>query len=306
VVSGLWNDGDRDLVYGSGKDAPAANAKAIDFRNTMNPAQFKLRVTPTSIEGHLKQSPSLSWNECFIIDRTKAPVKTGGYIGFTAWSGTSAPPNTISDTVVLTNFEVHNFDTTSIGEEMKDVSKEIQEAYRDMLTDENRHFADQKSQTEHIARLVAMLGEHVNTSGPADQKMFEDLEGLQNRMSRLDEDCKTLTKELQVLVGNKGGDVGLKDEIIGLRRLFIKDSASHRQKLDTVQKNIAEVKQKHIDASKPELFTGVAQQSDSLQATVLKSSLQTLWLLLTIVGVILVIGCLMLNRMRYYERKHFL
>jgi hypothetical protein len=305
MVSGIWNDGDRELVYGPGKDAPAANAKGVEFRNTMNAAQFKIRVTPTSIEGHLKQSPSLSWNECFVIDRKKDPVKPGGYIGFTAWSGTSAPPYTVSDTVAITHFEVYNHDTTSIGEEMKDVSKEIQEAYREMLTDDNRHFADQKSQKEHIARLVQMLSEHANSTGPADQKMFEDLQGLQDRMGRLDEDCRTLTKELQVLVGPKG-DVGLKDEIVGLRRLFIKDSASHRQKLDTVQKNIAEVKQRHIDASKPEMFTEVAKQSEHLQATVNSRSSQSVGMLLAIIGAIIVIGCLMYNRMQYYERKHFL
>merc|ERR1712070_1228600 len=122
-----------------------------------------------------------------------------------------------------------------MGEEMTDVSKAIQEAYRDMLTDEKRHFSDQKSQTEHIGRLERMIAEHINTTIPADEKMFQDLQGLQNRMQRLDEDCRLLTKELQVVVGSDGSaHSGLKDQIIGLRRLFVKDVASDRRKLEAV------------------------------------------------------------------------
>lgn len=306
VVSGIWNDGDRELVYG--KDAPSSNSKAVDFRNTMNAAQLRLRVSPTSIVGYLKQSPSLSWNECFKIDRTKDPVKPGGYIGFTAWSG-SASSGKVPDLISFTQFEVNNYDTTSIGEDMKDVSSEIQEAYRSMLTDDNRHFHDQKSQSEHIDRLVQMLSQHAEASRPAEEKMYQDLEVLQGRMSKLDEDCKLLVKELKILVtpdGDSGAEVALKDEIIGLRRLFIKDSASHRQKLEVVQKNVAEVKQKHVAASKPDMFNEVAMLSESVETTVARSSTQTLWMLILLVGAVAIIGYLMWNRMQYYERKHFL
>lgn len=301
VISGIWNDGDRELKYGS--DVPASNAKAIDFRNTMNAAQLRIRVTPTSIVGFFKQSPSLSWNECFNIDRSKEPLKPGGYIGFSAWSGTPGA-EVVPDMVSIMQLEMYNFDTTSIGEEMKDVSKDIQEAYREMLTDEHRHFHDQKSQTEHIERLTTMLKQHAEANKPADEKLFQDLEGLQGRMGKLDEDCKTLTKELQVVVGGEG--VGLSDHIIGLRRLFVKDSVQHKDKLEMVQKKMSDVKQKHIEASNPETFTKVIADSEKLQKTAVASSFQTLWMLLAIVVAIAIIGGLMYNRMHYYERKHFL
>jgi len=308
-VSGIWNDGDRELSYG--KDVPTSNAKAIEFRNTMNAAQFKLRVTPTSIEGHLKQSPSLSWTECFKIDRTSSPVKAGGYLGFSAWSG-SASPEKVSDLVSFSKLEVYNYDQTVVAEEMKDVSKDIQEAFREMLTDENRHFVDQKTQSDHLNRLTRMLHQHVDTSKPADDKMFQELSGLQQRVGKLDEDCKTLTKELQVLVGPKGGasEAGdhksIKDGIIGLRRLLVKGSESHTQKLEMVQKKMTEVKQKHIDASKPEMFAEVVEHGEKMHSTVKSSGSQTTWMLLAIVFAIVVIGGLMWNRMVYYERKHFL
>jgi len=305
VISGIWNAGDRDVVYG--KDVPTSSAKAMDFRNTMNAAQFKLRVTPTSVEGHFKQSPSLSWNECFKIDRSADPVKAGGYIGITAWSG-SASADAVSDMLSVFNFEVSNFDTTVIGEEMKDVSADIQEAYRNMLTDENRHFVDQKSQAEHLTRLTRMLSQHAESSRPADEKMYQDLETLEGRMSKLDTDCKTMVKELQVLVGPGGKSTGvdIKDGIIGLRRLLVKDSMSHKDKIEDVKKKVEQVRQKHVDASKPELFNEVVKKTALLQDTVNATGSQSTWLWVAIIVSVVVIGMPMYSRMHYYERKHFL
>lgn len=319
-VSGIWNDGNSKFSYGAGGNVPASNAKVVDFRNTMNAARFKLRVTPTSIEGHLKLSQSLSWNECFKIDRTSNPVAAGGYLGFSAWSGSKtwapgAETAKFSDLVSISQLEVYNFDSTVVGEDIgKDVSRDIQEAYREMLTDDNRHFVDQKSQGDHLTRLTRMLIQHVDTSKPADELMFQELYRLKQRVGKLDEDCKTLTKELQVLVDPKGtkhgseagGHKNIKDSIIGLRRLLVTDGESHTQKLEMVQKKMTEVKQKHIDASKPEIFADVVGHGEKLQATVKSSSSQTTWMLLAIVFAIVLIGGLMWNRMTYYERKHFL
>jgi len=312
-VSGVWNDGDRDLVYG--KDAPTDSAKSIDFRNTMNAAQFRLRVSPTAVEGSLKQSPSLSWTECFKIDRTKDPVKPGGYIGITAWSGSPLHKLKVSDLISIFSLEVNNFDTTSIGEEMQDVSTEISNAYKEMLTDENRHLHDQKTQSEHITRLVTMLSQHAEASKPIDEKIYQDLENLQTRMSKLDDDGKLLVKELQVLVKPSGetaedeagaGGSGLAGHIIGIRRLFVKEAAAHKTKIDVVRKNVAAVKQMHIAASDPIMFKEVAHHSEKVERTVQHDSVHSVWMLLAIVVCIVFIGYLMWNRMEYYERKHFL
>merc|ERR1712046_483394 len=118
--------------------------------------------------------------------------------------------------------------------------------------------------------------------------------------------------ELQVLV-NPDGEVSpgmakdaIKDDIIGIRRLLVKESASHTQKLDDVQRKMTEVKQKHIDASKPEMFEDVVSKSDDLRLTVAKSGSHMTYMFLIMVLSIIVIGFLMWNRMQYYERKHFL
>lgn len=301
VVSGIWNDGERDLSFGPGKDVPTADGKAVDYRNTMNLAQFRLRVTPNTITGHLKQSASLSWNECFKLDKLK--VESGGYIGLSAWSGTSASP-LVSDTVQVEKFEMANFDTTNIiGEEM-DVSKQIQEAYREMLTDEKRHFANQKAQTEHLERLEKMLQDHLDTTKPEDAKMYQDLEALQERMKTLDEKGKLLTKEIQVVVGADASPTAMKDEIIGLRRLFTKGVASQRVKLETVKKSIKEVKErKESDSRAGILFKDVVAQSTNMESSLRSRGSQTVWLLLGLMVLASVFCYYMYHRMQYYERK---
>lgn len=304
VVSGIWNDGDRDLVYGSGNDVPTATAKAIDFRNTMNAAQFRLRVTPTSIVGFLKQTASLSWNECFNLDRTSDPVKTGGYVGFTAWTGTKGK---VTDNVVIEKFDMYNYDTTSIGEEMKDVSKDIEDTYREMLTDEHRHFTDQKLQTEHINRLIRMINQHVEASKPDDLQMYQDLEGLVNRMGQLDDNCKLLTKELEVVTGNASEPTQMKEQIIGLRKLFQSGSRNNAAVLDQVEKNVRAVgNTKREVTEKLETFTEALNLAEDVKSDVVSRGRRTTWMTIFLILIIAGVGYLIYGRMQNLERKHFL
>jgi len=308
AVSFISNDGTKELNLW--KDVPTAAAKDIDFRNTLNAAQIKIRVKPNSIEGHVKQSPSLAWNECFKID-VPEKVKTGGYIGFTALSGSSDKPDLLS----LVEVEMNNFDDTSIGEEMKDVSAQIQDAYREMLTDENRHFLDQKSQTEHMSRLVDMLQQHLNSTKPEEAKLYQQVQALTGRVDALGEDCRTLKLEAHLLIGNDSknsaathqvGVEAMKDEIIGLRRLLVKDSATARQKIDAVKKNIAEVKIKHAAGGQgSEHLVTIAKQTATLEKTVSSRGSQMSWMMFFMMVAVVSIGGLMWNRMQYYEKKHF-
>merc|ERR1712224_1085491 len=208
-------------------------------------------------------------------------AEANGFIGVTAWSGTGDP----TDHVSIMQIEMNNFDDTVIGEEMKDVSTKIQDAYREMLTDEKRHFVDQKSQMEHLTRLSTMLSDHVKEARPADQKLFEDLRSLENRMTALDEDCRTLSKEFEILVNPAGGAGAgaVRDEIIGLRRLLVKDGATHRETIDKVNKNVQEVKEKRSSGSDSSALNSIAAQSESLEKTVTARSSQMSVLLFVLI-----------------------
>eukprot|EP00927_Polykrikos_kofoidii_P056421 TRINITY_DN50539_c0_g1_i1.p1 TRINITY_DN50539_c0_g1~~TRINITY_DN50539_c0_g1_i1.p1 ORF type:complete len:481 (+),score=86.31 TRINITY_DN50539_c0_g1_i1:61-1503(+) len=305
VVSLITNDGTKTLSFGS--DVPAADAKAIDFRNTINAAQLRIHVSEDVVEGHLKLSPSLSWNECFRIDTSAGETRPriGGHIGVTAWSG-SAPNGELSDMISIVQMEVNNLDENTVGEDMKDVSEKIQEAYREMLTDENRHFVDQKSQMEHLKRLTVMLQDHAAEVGPADAALFQDLGSLEIRMKALDEDCRTLSKEFSILVNPAAGAGvgGMKDDVIGLRQLLSKDHDAHNMKIDAVSKNVKEVKEKR--SGNPEALGAIAVQSQSLEKTVSARSSQMSGLLFCLIACVLIIGFLMWSRMSYYEKKHFI
>lgn len=306
-VSFIPNDGSKTLSFD--KDVPSPKSKEMDFRNTLNAAQFKLRVMPNKIEGYIKQSPSLAWNECFVVDHA---VKVGGYIGFSAWSGTGNPGRVSSDLASLLEVEVSNFDENSIGEDMKDVSMQIQEAYRQMLTDENRHFVDQKSQTEHLTRLLSMLGEHLAVAKPEDDRLLAQIHSLTSRVDTLGADCKTLQTEAHLLLGKDGvqtqgdGVMSLKQEIVGLRRALVKDTATQRQKLDAVHKNVAEVREHHTKAKSGLSFSVLAKQTEALEKTVTSRGRQMSWMMVVMIIAVLGIGALMYNRMYYYEKKHFI
>jgi len=306
-VSFVSNDGSKALSFD--KDIPSPKSKEVDFRNTLNAAQFKVRVMRNRIEGYFKESPSLAWNELFAVDQ---PVKVGGYIGFTAWSGTGAPGTVSPDIVSLAEVRTVNFDETSIGEDMKDVSAQIQEAYRQMLTDENRHFVDQKSQTEHLSRLISMLGEHLAQAKPEDDRLLAQIHSLTSRVDTLGTDCKTLQTEARILLGKDGvksqgdGVAALKQEVVGLRRALVKDTATQRQKLEVVHKNVAEVKAQSAKARSGLSFSALARQSDTLSQSVSSRGRQMSWMLVVMVVAVLCVGAAMYNRMYYYEKKHFI
>mmetsp|Transcript_77835 Transcript_77835/g.200399 ORF Transcript_77835/g.200399 Transcript_77835/m.200399 type:complete len:488 (+) Transcript_77835:69-1532(+) len=310
-ISFISNDGSRELQFG--RDVPQQGAKVLDFRNTLNAAQLRIRVQPTSIEAHLKQSPSLSWNECFHIDATDNPTKPGGFIGLSAWSGT-AESGASSDLLAVVQVDVINYDDTSLGEEMKDVSAQIQDAYREMLTDEHRHFVDQKSQGDHLTRLVTMLEEHLDTTKPQDEKLFRALEVLEERVEDFAEDCKVLTAEVRMLLGKSDkrrrqsqGVTSLKKEMFRLRELLQKGGASSMQKLEAVHKLTHDVKSaKASQSGSPELISLLSKQTETLGQTVSSRGTQMTWMMLVLLAAIIGIGLLMWNRMHYYEKKHFI
>lgn len=313
-VSLVTNDGTKELAYDT--DIPSANTKEFEFRNTMNAAQVQIRVNKKSIKGFFKQSPSLAWQPCFDFEASDA-VKPGGYIGFSAWSG-STGEGRISDLVSLVGLDVSNYDETSIGEDMQDVSTQIQDAYKEMLTDDKRHFADQKSQTEHMVRLVSMVEDHMKIVGPAEDKLYQEMQVLSKRMGALGEDCGTLVKEARLLLKDKTEDAAkqhdhksnveaMKNDIIGLRRALVKESVNHRSQLDAVQKNVAEVKQKSLNSDGgAKSLSKIASQAEDLERTVSSRGSQMSYMLFAMVFAIVGIGAMMFNRMQYYEKKHFI
>jgi len=307
-ISGITNDGSRTVAWGPDQEAAVMECR-FDFRNTLNAAQVKIRFRPDVVEVSMKQSPSLSWQECFKISR---PVRPGGFIGFTARSGMPSGVDLKSDSVSIVEVDVANFDENVIGEDMKDVTSKIQDAYRDMLTDDHRHFVDQKSQTDHLLRLTSVINDHLAAAVPEDDKLWKQVAYLDRRMSRLGRDCKTLVTETSLLAGagsdptaHKEAVEKLKTNIVGIRKVLEKESATHKKKMESIERSAGEVKAKVTQAMSKESLVVIAKQSESITKTVRVRGTQMVIMTVILLAVIVAIGFLMWNRMNYYEKKHF-
>lgn len=305
VVSYIDSDGMTDLKYGV--DVPTKEAKGLDFRNTLNSASLRIRVTPDKIEGEMKQSPSLSWNQVFSIERndnTDISPTLGAYMGFTAWSGTGEQADRLS----ITKLEVLNHDETSIGENVQEISSETQMALQDAVADDKRHLEDQIAQREQISKLIKMLSDSHEKSQSEESKMFQDLEKLNVRVTTMGDGCKEVVKEVDLLMKSSDpkAHVGaMVQEIVGLRRIFVKDSQVHKTKVDTVQKKVSEIKETKSGSSGEATLTELAQKSKELEEVVQKQTSAMSYMLMIIFIAVALMGYLVYGRLNYYEKKHF-
>eukprot|EP00435_Cladocopium_sp_Y103_P070185 s7_g34.t1 len=85
-----------------------------------------------------------------------------------------------------------------------------------------------------------------------------------------------------------------------------REGKAQLHKLEAVQKNLNEVKEQASKASGSSMLSKLVDQTRLLEESVLARSSQMTWMLLILLVVIVVIGVLMFNRMRYYEKKHFI
>jgi uncharacterized protein (UPF0335 family) len=311
VVSLVRNDGSSVRALGtdvpiSGASAPydsTKGVKAIDWRNTLNPAQLKIRVTPHYIEAYIKQSPSLSWNECFKLE---VASMVGTYLGISAWSGSEVEG--AADQFAIMSLEVFNHDTTHAGEDLKAVSSDVSAAAKELISEEHSHFKDQAAQLEQLDKIILMLDKHINSTKPSDAALFVKLEDLQSRMNRLNENCGELTQEVKILLKEKhprGHLEHMMGEIKGLRTIFTSGSAQHRERIERVQQKTAEIKESKSGAS-PKVLVDLADKTQDIEIRVAEQSSRSSWLLMIMLIAVVGIGLLMYNRMNYYEKKHFM
>jgi hypothetical protein len=313
TVSFVSNDAHQTLEYGS--DVPAKDAKVVDFRNK-DTAQFTIRVESARVTGHL--SVDGSRHECFSVDRKNFPVKADGYLGFSAWSG-SAQEGKSSDFLSIGQVEVVNFDDESVGEELVGVSEKEQAAMESLMAEETRHLKDQKDQKEHISKITAMLSQYLDDAKPESDKMAFKISSMTDSLGAVDSNCRTLTKEMHLLwhpkdkkaADGKGGAhkthvQDMKHELIGLRKLLEKEGVSHMEKLEAVHSNLLEYRDQANKATGSEALGKIAAQSTKLEKTVQSRGSQMSWMMIFLLASVVGIGYLMWQRMRYYEKKHFI
>jgi hypothetical protein len=322
----VTNDGHTRLSSAAGHDLPMANAKGFKLRNTMAASSMKLRVTASLVEIDLKLPGNDSeWESCASIERKRFPMQANGYLGFTSWSG-MAKSGYVPDSVSVTSVEVWNHDEDVVGEDffyipgVNDVSKVIQDTYKDLLTDEHRHFLDEASQTQHMKRLVKMVEDHVDSFYPMAVKHVEDVEALGDRVKRTSGLCKEMGLELRLFTKNtvagmkngkpdahKAGVDQMKNSIVGLKRLLVDDHHHHKGQFDVLTKHMEDVKTKSFGGDNmPKVVGEISNQIMELETTVKSRGSQFAWMMVFLLIAFGGIGGLMWSRMQYYEKKWFL
>lgn len=282
--------------------------KFIDWRK--EEVEIKMRATLGGlIVGTLKASKSDSPVEIFRIpaDTTKSWLKT--YFGFSGFSG--------SDSVLeldMSRLEVRNFDEKKVGEEkdsLDPANEEIGdvEAWKKMLEEEKR-FIDQKGQKEAVEQLTKLLGDYVEKYNKMGEKVKSDLVWLERRMSSLDADVGVLIGASKA-TDPKTGSVDtseLKEHIVGLKSILQKDKEKHDKKFQQVHQDTQTLKESGGDVLGAEgraKVASVAEQAKVLEKHVSSGTTQSSSLLLLLILAVCILGVLFLNRMRYYEKKHY-
>jgi len=233
------------------------------------------------------------------------------YFGFSGWSGSAGFIE-----LDMSRVEMRNFDTKRVGEDKEEspdaLAEELGdvEAWKKVLEDEKRYI-DQKSQGEAVERLTKLLGDYVERYNKMGEKVKSDLVWLEKRMQSLDSDVNTLIGSSKA-VSPESGSVeasSLKDHIVGIRTILTRDKDKHDEKINQVHMVAKTLKEKGADVLSLDgraKVESVAEQAVTLEKHVSSGTTQTSSLLFVLVIAVCVLGLLFLNRMRYYEKKHYI
>jgi len=234
----------------------------------------------------------------------------GTFLGFSGWSGSASALE-----LDMNRLEMRNFDVKQIGEQMKDsqgLDDDLgdEEGWKQVLESE-KHYIDQKGQKEAVERLTKLLGDYVDRYRKMGEKVQSDLVWLDKRMQTLDNEVNTVIGSSKAVDPKTGGvdASALKDHIVGIRAAIMKDKGVHDEKLHKVSSAATKLKEKGGDALGKDgraKVASVAEQVASVEIAVNSGSTQTSSLMIVLVLAVIALGLLFLNRMRYYEKKHYI
>jgi len=280
-------------------------SKFIDWRT--DNVQVKVRGRLGSeLTASMLVPPSTEFHEVF---RMPIMIKKGQwpdvFMGFTGYSGSSSYVE-----IDMTRLETRNFDMSSVGEQASEDLVAEAEDWAKVLEGERRYI-DQRSQKEAVERLTKLLSDHVDEYTKVGQQVASELALLEKRTGELDSDFGLWINYVQAWdVESRTFDADvLKEHIHGIRTILTKDKDSHDRKLVQVQSAARSLKEKGGDVLGAEgraKVESVAGQAEALGSYVSRGSTQTGGLLVVLVIAVGILGLLFLNRMRYYEKKHYI
>jgi len=310
-----------DLPEAKDDQTGIAQTKYVDWRQ--KEVEVKIKATLGGvIVGTLKVNKNAEAVEFFRFSATgksdaKDPVKDTAswlntFLGFSGYSGSQSILE-----MDMSKFEMRNFDLQQVGEDKQESGAaggfdEMGDAeeWKKVLEGEKRYI-DQKDQKEAVERLTKLLGDYVDRYNKMGEKVKSDLVWLDKRMQTLDESVGTLISSSRAVNPETGAvDAGaLKEHLVGIRSLLMKDKETHDKKFEQVTRVAWSLKAKGggvLSADGRAKVDSVAEQVASVERHVNSGGSTTSWLLFILVLAVLALGLLFLNRMRYYEKKHYI
>lgn len=308
-VSAILNDGSSEKKL---SDFPPKSddpqTKYIDWRQ--KDVEVKIRVVLGSdMVGTIRVGgASATPVEIFRIAAQDSKSWTDSYLGFSGYSGSKSFLE-----LDMSRVEFRNFDQKTLGEK-QDSAEEDElgdvDGWKQVLEAEKK-LIDQKSQKEAVERLTKLLGNYVERYNKMGEKVQSELVWLEKRMSMLDAEVSKVVVESKVVNPETGAidTAALKEHISGIKTIIHTDKAAHNLKFEAVHQVAKTLKEKGGDVLGREgraKVASVAEQAKTLEQHVSSGSTQTNTLLFILVLAVCVLGLLFLNRMRYYEKKHYI
>lgn len=315
-VSAIMCDGKKqmkaiDLPEDKESQAGSHQTKFLEWRE--EEVEVKIHATLGGVlVGTVQLSKSGPATEFFRLPAEDTSAWEEVFFGFSGWTGSKSFLE-----LDMSRVEMRNLDTQTMGEEAIAVDKdstfgdiEDMEKWKEVLAAEKRYI-DQRSQKEAVERLTKLLSEYVDQYNKMGEKVKSDIIYLDQRIQSLDSQVGLLAGSSKAINPETGQfeAATLRDHIVGIRSILQKDKEVHEEKIQKVQDSAKTLKAKGGDVLGPEgraKVESVAEQAKSLEEDVRAGSSQTSYLLLLLVLAVCLLGFLFLNRMRYYEKKHYI
>jgi len=226
------------------------------------------------------------------------------FYGFTGYSGTK-----FGMEVNLNYLGTFNHDPHVVGEDGFSIAQSQQ--WKAALADEAR-FIDRVSQREAIERLTKLLADHVAEEGALEEAIRSDLVTLDGRLEHLSADVGTYLAATEAWSPEDGQlhAEAIKNHLGKVKTLLTtgkevneaalqqaRDAASRLKDTQSKRMGSADAKQK---------VQSVVDQSQTVKDYAAAGSSQNQLLFVLIVVCVSVLGAMFFNRMRYYEKKHFI
>lgn len=301
-VLALWCDGtsmSMDRIWSVG-----GTKESFQWMNRLVTGKVRFAgAKSTQIAITLAEAEGGGAGKWFTVDQKK-PVKPF-WFGFSGYSGEAAACD-----VDIEGVSTRNYDLSTPGEEVNDLFEEDTDEWLSVM-EATKVFVSNANQKDAIETLNRLLGDYIARYNAHGESIKSELIDLETRLTMLDQSINQFMLATEAFDFEKHSMDAkfVQGHIMGIGHLFDNEVGQHHSKIDEVRRVAGEIKDSggtgFGEAGKAKMQT-VALQAKALEDHSARGSTQTNGLLLMMLVVVTCLGCLFLNRMRYYEKKHYI